>query len=154
MTVWRRRMRRSASGTRHNPRTKMRSGSCWMHTPSTPSSPITGAFSFQNSKLEPRNFWWKHRNLEPFPGGARRTVDADSFVLVKIPKQTALEEEDGRHLFYEKWPQQWRWWRSRRFSRLPLEELFSVAARIYSVDVVFWRLIVGSSCAIVGPTSY
>jgi hypothetical protein len=29
-------------------------------------------------------------------------VDADSFVLVKTPKQTALEEEDGRHLFYEK----------------------------------------------------
>jgi hypothetical protein len=29
-------------------------------------------------------------------------VDADSFVLLKIPKQTALEEEDGRHLVYEK----------------------------------------------------
>jgi hypothetical protein len=25
-----------------------------------------------------------------------------TFVLVKTPKQTALEEEDGRHLFYEK----------------------------------------------------
>jgi len=29
-------------------------------------------------------------------------VDADSFVLVKVPKQTTLEEEDGRHLFFEK----------------------------------------------------